>query len=63
MRKLHEASAGMTSVAELRRKLLPGQGSHPEDAWDRLVGTLDSELADIKSVGSAIIPEVAFAGG
>ena len=53
----------MTSVAELRRKLLPGQGSHPEDAWDRLVGTLDSELADIKSVGSAIIPEVAFAGG
>ena len=37
------------TVSQLRGKLLPG-GAYPEDAWDRLVTALDSDLSEIKSV-------------
>ena len=52
----------MATVAEIRQMRLPEGGSYPEDAWDRLVNSLDRDLAEIKSVGSAIVPEVDYKG-
>ena len=52
----------MATVAEIRQKRLPEGGSYPEEAWDRLMNSLDRDLAEIKSVGSAIVPEVDYKG-
>ena len=38
----------MTSVAELRKKLLPDGKPHPEADWASLVEALDRDLLDIK---------------
>ena len=37
-----------SSVAELRKKLLPDGKPHPEAVWGGLVEALDRDLADIK---------------
>ena len=58
----HKHKKTMATVAEIRQMRLPEGGSYPEEAWDRLVNSLDRDLAEIKSVGSAIVPEVDYKG-
>ena len=55
----NEEARNLDATQQLRQKLLP-EGSYPKDAWEQLLDALYRDLAEIKSAGSAIVPEVAF---
>jgi len=46
--------------AELKRRLIQGHEDRLQDSWDRLLAVLGDDIALIRALGSAVIPELNF---